>query len=239
MKRKQIHPLVLCLYFPCTLQASLVFYSTASYRGRSNNPIINETSAEVIYVEDFETQGQVDNTTLTTPNASGWNGLSAGAPFWGVQEDYSPLSESASLGYVWTDSGGSPDSRKPPNGIHFDFTPDAQGQLPEYAGAALRGFGLLGNGPTFNTILVYDKNGVEVTAGQWQIPKPVFNPDLPIEDLFLNFEGIYVPGGISSIHFRDFSEVDHLTYGYAIPEPSTTGLAAATGLWFLRRRRSA
>jgi hypothetical protein len=156
-----------------------------------------------------------------------------------VQEDYQISDADGGLGYRWTDSGGSPDSRKPPNGIHFDFTPNAQGQLPEYAGAALRGFGLLGNGPAFNTILVYDKNGVEVTAGQWQIPKPVFNPDLPIEDLFLNFEGICVPGGISSIHFRDFSEVDHLTYGYAIPEPSTTGLAAATGLWLLRRRRSA
>ena len=101
----------------------------------------------------------------------------------------------------------------------------------------MRGFGLLGTGPTFNTILVYDKNGIEVTEGQWRIPKPAFNPNLPIEDLFLNFEGIHVPGGISSIHFRDFSEVDHLTYGYAIPEPSAAWLAMGAGIWLLRRRR--
>ena len=44
-------------------------------------------------------------------------------------------------------------------------------------------------------------------------------------------------GGIARIHFRDFVEVDHLTYGYAIPEPSTLWLAAASGWLCLRRRR--
>ena len=76
-----------------------------------------------------------------------------------------------------------------------------------------------------------------MTQGLWQIDKLPLNPNLPIEDLFLNFEGIYVPGGISSIHFRDFTEVDHLTYGYSIPEPSAVLLATAAGLLCLRRKR--
>ena len=75
-----------------------------------------------------------------------------------------------------------------------------------------------------------------MTNGEWRIPKP--NYDLPYnqEDLFLNFEGIYVQGGISSIHFRDFLEVDHLTYGYAIPEISTGLLTLAAGTLILARR---
>jgi hypothetical protein len=214
--------------------ATLTLYQTKSYHGRSDNPILNNPNVSVTFIEDFESQAFLLSNYLTTPYGSGWNGAAAGSPGWGVQEDFIA---GDGLGWVWTDSVNTQDGRKPPIGIHFDFTPDAQGRLPEYAGAALRGKGLLGNGPAFNVILVYDRNGVEVTEGQWQIPKPVFNPNLPIEDLFLNFEGIYVPGGISSIHFRDFTEVDHLTYGYSIPEPSSTLLATAAGLLSLRRKR--
>ncbi len=97
----------------------------------------------------------------------------------------------------------------------------------------------MGNGPTFNAILVYDGLGQEVTEGKWQIPKPVPDPNQPIEDLFLNFEGIHVPGGISRIHFRDFIEVDHLTYGYAIPEPAALTFTIAGGAALLFRRRRA
>ena len=215
--------------------AALSYYSSTTYRGRAENPILNDPAAGLVYVEDFEIQGLTGGQVLYTPNATGWNGVSVGSPRWGVQEDYSD----SDLSYYWTNSGGSDGSRKPPNGIHFDFTPDSQGRLPEYAGAALRGSTVLGTNPDFNMILVYDSNGQEVTNGEWLIPKPISNPNQPIEDLFLNFEGIYVPGGISRIHFRDFREVDHLTYGYAIPEPSAAWLAAAAGLCLLRRRRSA
>lgn len=189
-----------------------------------------------MYLENFEQRnlGLPPYNYLTTPNAQGWNGRISGAPFRGVQEDFAD----GSLGYRWNSSGGSPDTTKLPGGIHFDFTPDEQGRLPEYAGAALAGFGIIGSGAAFNAILVYDRNGVEVTNGEWQIPKP--NYDLPYreEDLFLNFEGVYVPGGISRIHFRDFLEVDHLTYGYAIPEPAAIWLAVGVGLSLLRRPRS-
>ena len=233
MKAFNLFPVFLLSSTAFSLGANLIFFNTANYKGRADNPILQNSLIAEVYVEDFEIQGLTASQILHTPNATGWNGVSVGSIKWGVQEDYSDTD----LSYFWTNSGGSDSSRKPPNGIHFDFTPDAQGRLPEYAGAALRGKGLLGNGPAFNVILVYDRNGVEVTEGQWQIPKPVFNPNLPIEDLFLNFEGIYVPGGISSIHFRDFTEVDHLTYGYSIPEPSAALLATAAGLLCLRRKR--
>lgn len=228
---------ITCLYifFPSWVEASVVYFNSNNYRKREDNPFLTQLEKGVLFVEDFENQGGVrPRSVLTTPYATGWNGLTSGSLSRGVQEDYS---NNDPLGHSWTNSGGSSETEKPPNGIHFDFTPDVQGRLPDYVGAALRGSTILGNNPNFNVILVYDSAGQEVTEGSWLIPKPVSNPNQAMEDLFLNFEGIYVPGGISRIHFRDFREVDHLTYGYAIPEPSSGWLAMGTGIWLLSRRR--
>jgi len=216
-------------------ECSVLYFNTDSYHGRADNPFLSKLDGGLVYVEDFEEQGsQRPRNLMTTPNATGWNGIASGSMFWGVQEDYTQFEP---LGYRWTNAGNSSDATNLPAGIHFDFTPDAQGRLPEYVGAALRGSTILGTDPNFNVILVYNSAGQEVTQGSWLIPKPIPDPSKPIEDLFLNFEGIYVSGGISRIHFRDFREVDHLTYGYSIPEPSAALLATAAGLLSLRRKR--
>ncbi len=210
------------------------FFHVDSYHGRSENPFWNNVEIETAYLEDFE-EGNLSMPPynyLTTPNAQGWNGGRRGSANSGVREDYS--AQDGNIGFYWSNASGSSATEKAPAGIHFDFSPDAQGRLPEYVGAALRG--MLGTSADFNLILAFDSNGVEVTMGQWQIPKPV--PSLPTEDRFTNFEGIYVPGGISRIHFRDFLEVDHLTYGYAIPEPSAVGLAMGSVFWLMRRQRT-
>jgi hypothetical protein len=223
----------------CTTHAANIYYNASGYEGRADNPFLANVAGGLIYVEDFENQGSLrPQYLLTTPNATGWNGSSIGSPSAGVREDYSIDEPENLLGYRWSNSSRPDESSKLPTGIHFDFSPDSQGRLPEYAGAALRGSSVLGDDPDFNIILVYDRNGMEVTNGEWRIPKPIPDPNQPIEDLFLNFEGIYVPGGISRIHFRDFREVDHLTYGYAIPEPSAAGLALGSVFWLMRRQRT-
>ena len=157
---------------------------------------------------------------LTTRLATGWNGSSIGSVSSGVRKDYSIGDVDNALGYRWSNSSRPSESTELPDVIHFDFTPYVQGHLPGYVGGALRGSTILGSNPDFNLILVYDSAGHEVTEGNWLLPKPPVNATIPIEDLFLNFEEVYVSGGISLIHFRDFRELDHLTYGYAIPEPS-------------------
>ena len=229
-------PIFLVFAAASTVRSAVTYFDTSNYRSRADSPFIEGLLSGTMYLDNFEVINleRPPYNYLTTPYAQGWNGLITGAPLRGVQEDF----QDGSLGYRWNSSAGSPGTRQLPLGIHFDFTPDAQGRLPEYAGAALAGFGLTGSSPTFNAILVYDANGIEVTNGEWQLPRPDYNLPYLEEDLFLNFAGIHVPGGISRIHFRDFVEVDHLTYGYAIPEPSTVWLAAAGGWLCLRRRRA-
>jgi hypothetical protein len=226
------------LLMPSMAKASATYIHAGGYFGRAQNPFFGNPELSTVYLEDFE----LPNFTtypynyLNTPNARGWNGARSGSTMAGVREDYAPTDPNGGLGYYWTNAVHTLDTDKLPAGIHFDFTPDAQGRLPEYVGAALRGSRILGTNPDFNVILVYDRIGQEVTNGEWLIPKPPTGQ--AIEDLFINFEGIYVPGGISRILFRDFREVDHLTYGYAIPEPSAGWLAAAGGWLWLRRRRA-
>jgi hypothetical protein len=223
-------------------RAAVSYYQTDNYLGRDDNPFWTDVTLDKVYLENFE-QRNLETPPynyLTTPYAQGWNGTIGGAPGHGVQED---LAKSGDLGHTWSSSGGRPATTKPPTGIHFDFTPDPQGRLPEYAGAALLGrFDENGTGNLYNSIFVYDKDGLEVTGGAWKFVRPPVSaiPSDPAE-YFLNFYGVQVPGGISRIHFRDFLEVDHLTYGYsAIPEPASAGLAAAAALAFgLRRKRLA
>lgn len=46
------------------------------------------------------------------------------------------------------------------------------------------------------------------------------------------FFGIHVKSGISRLNIRNVAQIDHLQYGYAIPEPGT-GLLAWTGALLL------
>jgi hypothetical protein len=233
-----LNSLGLLIFLPVSAQCAIVYFHTDGYRGRSDSPFLPYLEGGVTYVEDFETQGtQQPRNLLTTPNATGWNGLAVGSPGRGVQEDYS---ENDPSGYRWSINFSHPDTIKPPAGIHFDFIPDDQGRLPEYVGAALLGrYDPNGTGMLYNSIFVYDKDGAEVTGGEWKFVRPPFS-EIPADpaDYFLNFYGIYFPGGISRIHFLGFDEADHLTYGYAIPEPSSLWLTLGARIGTLRRRRS-
>ncbi len=222
--------------------ATPTYYAVENYRGRVDNPFLGNPGLGIVYLDDFEPPNNYASpgSILVTPNATGWNGGISAAPFRGVKEDSSATDEDRGLGYRWTSTVIVGDTQKDPPGIHFDFTPDELGRLPEYAGAALLGkYDLQNAGGLFNNIFVVDSLGNEVTGGAWQIPKPLLSDPLPEDpsDFFMHFEGLHVPGGISRIHFRDFVEVDHLTYGYAIPEPSAVWLAMGSGFWLLHRRR--
>ncbi len=222
--------------------ASSMFFELENYRSRQDNPFFGNPSLGTIYLDDFEPpNSNIDPyNTLITPYATGWNGAISASPFRGVKEDSKASDPDGGFGYRWTITGIVGDTRKDPPGIHFDFTPDSNGRLPEYIGAALLGkFDLQNVGGRYNRIFVYDRNGNEITGGAWQLPKPMLSDPIPEDpsDYFSHFAGIYYSEGISRIQFRDFVEVDHLTYGYSIPEPSAALLVTAAGLLCLRRKR--
>jgi hypothetical protein len=52
------------------------------------------------------------------------------------------------------------------------------------------------------------------------------------------FFGVYAESGITRLYIRNVAQMDHLQYGYAIPEPGVGSLALLGGLLGLVRRRS-
>ena len=221
---------LLTLAEPCS--SAVTYYLSQPYYGRSDSPFYQGIIQGTLYVEDFEDRA------LNTPYVS--------APYGDVTLDSGDTTVDEDdgkdgmgiRGYFWTRSRGA----RPPAGIglQFDFDRNEAGLLPEYFGAALLKGNPTSAGPDFySTILVYDAFGEEITGGLWQILQPRRPSN---ETVFSSNQdrlaGIHVPGGISKVVFMSDGIVDHLQYGYTIPESGTTFLAAAACLtpFFSRRR---
>lgn len=202
-------------------KAVTVFY-TQPYFGRSDSPFYQGIQAGTIYLEDFEDQ------ILNTPYVTSPGSVSKGKGRT-VDEDDGIRDGKYTGGYVWT--GSQPE---------FRFSPTPQGKLPEYVGFALLGGNVVSLGvgmEIYSKILAYDNAGQEITDGQWLVLQPRI-PILPFtSSLADRFAGIYYPGGISRIVSVNDTAIDHLQYGYAIPEPGGSWLLAIVSTLALHRRR--
>jgi len=185
-----------------------------------------------IYIEDFEDR------QLNTPyvSANGGGPSSSGGVPQGtgpsVDEDDGIKDGKSTAGYVWTiySSSGAPV-------IDFSFSPNEEGKLPTYVGAALLGGNDSAVGPDFySKIFVYGPDGKGVPI-DWQVLAPRVPPMTPeSSSIGDRFAGIYFSEGISRIRFPNEGYIDHLQYGYAIPEPVSGGLLSALGVGWLARR---
>lgn len=227
--------IITLLMVPLIAKSAVVYYQVKSYRNSNQNPFLENLEVQIVYLQDFEEQSKLQTNILSTPYATAWNGGTNG-PSWGVAQDRS----AEGGGWAWSSNVSNPDWRKEPRGLLFEFSPDEHGRLPEYVGAALLGYNDFENvGGLFNSIFVYDKEGNEITGGEWKLPRLHYT-GADAGNIFTDFEGIYFSGGISKIQFRDFADVDHLTYGYApMPEPGALSLAGVAAVGLLRRRARA
>ncbi len=115
--------------------------------------------------------------------------------------------------------------------IEFRFDRDEQGRLPTYVGFVVT--------EVFTTFNEFEWS----TAPGPQNPETPFNPLTwyPVRTFLGDtrshrFFGLHSPAGIERLVLDNISQVDHLEYGYAIPEPGGTWLSF-TGLAMLLRRR--
>ncbi|MES2709836.1 MAG: PEP-CTERM sorting domain-containing protein [Verrucomicrobiota bacterium] len=219
--------LLLGLLMPPSARAATFFYAQP-YRDRTGNPFWQGVLDGTMYLEDFEDR------QLNTPYVTGFGGATYQTKSTPNVDGDDGRVDGRGQGFTWNSFALGAGREN----IRFDFSPNADGLLPKYAGAVLFGFVSAEVGlDLYQPILVYDATGNEITGGKWQVQVPKL-VDGVSERMADRFAAIYNEHGISRIVFPGTHVVDHLTYGYAIPEPSSGALLlGALGAALNRRRR--
>jgi hypothetical protein len=114
----------------------------------------------------------------------------------------------------------------------FNFSPDAQGRYPRYFGIALPGSASDENGNFLETMGVKDAFGAVVLNYTFNTLRTTGNLGRPEVTSFI---GVFSDAGISQVTMQNAAWLDHLQYGYSIPEPSLLWVPALTLCY---RRRS-
>jgi hypothetical protein len=179
------------------------------YAQRSDSPWAAGIRQGSIYVEDFE-DGLVNTTGLSMALGIMGSGFS-------VDEDDGILGNDGDLGRVYYggfNTGGA---------VRAEFSPDMEGRYPTYAGWVMDT-----SNQSDARFAAYDPSGNLLANYRYILEWGEFQ-----------FVGVYAPQGIRAIqsNFNEGLFVDHVQYGYAIPEPGTALLTATAALAAASRRR--
>ena len=233
------------------VSATTIVYEPTPYFSASDSPFyggIVDNAGNGIWLEDFE-DGQ-----LNTPNVRAINSFPETATTlrtrfgdpgptasWGVDGDDGVLDGNGFAGDVWISSDNNGGSR---DQLTFEFLPDAQGRLPTYVGFVIARFS---GGISSAEVDWLDVNGDSIYDTGYRSRDWARDPitGQPMEGLFggdarlHRFVGLYHEDGIAGLYLEKVDQLDHLQYGFSIPEPSITSLFAFSALGLaLRRKRN-
>ncbi len=247
--KNSIAALCLALCLP-TANGGVVFYEELPYFSAADSPFYAGIQAGTVYLEDFEDH------QLNTPHITSWDwprvvGVVNELEVWSYQEGVShrtlgnlitTWSVDADdglkgdfrglLGDTWTTLEVS--TRQIYGYMQFRFDPDELGRYPTYLGfvvtEALDPFSEVEFGTQTLTGPESPEGGYDPLT--W-IPRP---NSFPGDTRQHRFFGIYAPQGITRLDIQNVRQIDHLQYGYAIPEPQIGILSCALVIYWLGRR---
>jgi hypothetical protein len=230
----------LVLAFAVPAQGAVIFWEELPYFSAADSPFYEGIQAGTIYLEDFEDH------ELNTPYVVSWDWpnsnqrgrtmRAAGNSFaWSVDGDDGLNGDFMGRnGDAWTTTSAS-------NGgilgsMEFRFVPDILGRYPTFVGFVITAASDPFDDVAFGTQTL---TGPESSDNEYDpltwIPQISFPGDTRTHRFF----GIYAESGISRLNIQNVAQIDHLQYGYAIPEPGPGGVAALAGMfWLVRRRRT-
>jgi hypothetical protein len=219
--------------------AGLFLYEPTPYLSEEDSPFIDGIRAGTIYLEDFEDQA-LNTPFVTAPDNLGYFGTTVRArnPLSqiskGIDGDDGVIDGIVNLGDSWTTisfAGNTISQFK-----RFDFLPDDLGRLPTFVG-------IVATSPSDLDLDV--DAGVRNAAGDNLCSGGEFDPlewfteegSLRGDASTHRFIGFYAEEGIATFLINNVSQVDHLQYGYAIPEPSSALLTLIALPLLARRKR--
>jgi len=228
--------------------ATTILYEPSPYLGAFDSPFYTGIQAGTIYLEDFEDHAL--NTPFVIANdfnvnpANGWvsTTVRTGDPL--TPRANSVDVDDGLFGDFKGFAGDALTNELPPSGngqfyVHeFLFTPDPMGRYPTYVGFVVtdpedidRDVIVRMDDATGDNIVGLDE--IHFDPRDWTGGE--FNGDTRRH----RFIGAYSSDGIAFLQITGVDELDHLQYGYAIPEPAAgaLGLLALAFLALRRKRR--
>jgi hypothetical protein len=220
-----------------------ILWDPLPYFSEADSPFYQGILDGTIYLEDFEDQA-LNTPFVREPDNLPYFGRTYRSDFPDIPDgvvrsvdgDDGVIDFRGFLGDSWTttDIGTNQISGQ----MSFQFLPNEETLYPTYVGIVItegddldRAVELSFRDPDGNNLFadtdLYDPK-------DW-VPFPLTTDDTRTH----RFIGAYHEDGIARLSLFNVSQVDHLQYGYAIPEPSTPFLILASLLPLLQRRRPA
>ena len=239
--RKSFHKLTLVPLLLLPLQGANLVFEPSLYFSEQDSPFYEGIQNGTIYLEDFEDQALNTPFVSETPDLASFGttfrarnpGIIDGA-IKGVDGDDGAVDGMTFAGDTWITISNITFGLISQHS--FNFTADNQGRFPTYVGLVVTDVSDFDNTVDIGAIGL---DGFPIGAlleqfdpEEWSVPV-----DTPIgSPLRQRFIGLHSTEGISRLFISNVHQIDHLQYGYAIPEPSTAVFLLAV-LGLLRRRR--
>jgi len=221
--------------------AASILWDPLPYFSEADSPFYQGILDGTIYLEDFEDQA-LNTPFVREPDNVPYFGRTYRSDFPNIPDgivrsvdgDDGIIDFAGFLGDSWITAFLSTNTRA--DRASFEFLPNNDGLYPSYVGIVItaaddlrRAVELSFRDPDGNNLFA----DTDLYAPRDWIPFPLTTDDTRTH----RFIGAYHEDGIARLSLNNVWQVDHLQYGYAIPEPSSAILTLTALFPLLRRRR--
>ncbi len=227
--------------------AASILWDPLPYLSEADSPFYQGILDGMIYLENFEDQA-LNTPFVREPEDVPYFGSTyrqlipsiSNGSVRSVDSDDGAVDFNGDLGDTWITTTNSIGGQIY-GSMSFEFLRNGDGFFPTYVGIVItaaddlrRAVELSFRGPAGNNLFadtdLYDPM-------DWvPFPQSIEDTRTPRTHRFI---GAYHEDGIARLSLSNVWQVDHLQYGYAIPEPSTSFLIGTSLIPFLRRKRPA
>lgn len=211
-----------------TADATTIF-GPSPYLGAFDSPFFTGIEAGTIYLEDFE-DGALNTPFVSSPGMT-IKSFDPTRRAFSVDEDDGLNGDFMGFGGDAWDVDST--------GLGFTFEADLFGRFPTFVGFVITEPESFRDRSEFPQITFLDPSGdgpevfeeIRLDTTDWPIG------DGLVDTRSHRFFGVFHEAGIESFHMSNVEQIDHLQYGYAIPEPSCGVLFLLGIMGLLGRRR--